>query len=153
MGASSAKASRCDVCVHLLVQRCCRTSVSPPPFLWLRPALLFCFSGRTERVRRADGRSLPITLTSLAGRTPHRGLYGRGRPGVAEFELTRDAHLDDADRDVPTLARHDHRVPETLIAAIAHGTAQQQHQRTLQSKTTAPGEDLPLEPSDLPELW
>ena len=43
----------------------------------------------------AEGVLAKNSLTTVAGQTPYRGLYGREPPGLAEFEPTSETQLDD----------------------------------------------------------
>ena len=58
------------------------------------------------------------SLTTVAGQTPYRALYGRDPPGLAEFEPTSETQLDDTSGGVPGLSLHNHRVREMAIAAM-----------------------------------
>ena len=63
---------------------------------------------RTEAQLKEEGISVPFsviiaecvlaknTLTTVAGQTPYRALYGRDPPGLAEFEPVSETQLDDA---------------------------------------------------------
>ena len=93
------------------------------------------------------------SLTTVAGQTPHRALYGRDPPGLAEFEPTSETQLDDTSGGVAGHSRHHHRVREIAVAAMVQETAQQRIERALQSNTRLAGEQLALEPGDLVDFW
>ena len=75
------------------------------------------------------------SLTTVAGQTPYRALYGRDPIGLAEFEPTSETQLDDMSGGIPGISRHHHRVREVAIAAMIQETAQLRLERALNSKT------------------
>ena len=93
------------------------------------------------------------SLTTVAGQTPYRALYGRDPPGLAEFEPTSETQLDDMSGGVLGLSRHHHRVRELAIAAMVQETAQLRLERALTSKTRVAAEQLDLQPGDLVDFW
>ena len=93
------------------------------------------------------------SLTTVAGKTPYRALYGRDPPGLAEFEPTSETQLDDTSGGVPGLSRHNHRVREMAFAAMIQETAQLRLERALTSKTRVAEEQLELQPGDLVDFW
>ena len=120
---------------------------------------------RTEAQLKEEGISVPFsviiaecvlaknTLTTVAGQTPYRALYGRDPPGLAEFEPVSETQLDDASGGVSGFSRHHHRVRETAIASMVQETALQRIERALDSKTRVAGEQLALEQGDLCLLY
>ena len=93
------------------------------------------------------------SLTTVAGQTPYRALYGRDPPGLAEFEPASETQLDDMSGGVLGLSRHHHRVRELAIAAMVQETAQMRLERALTSKTRVAAEQLELQPGDLVDFW
>ena len=75
------------------------------------------------------------SLTTIAGQSPYRALYGRDPPGLAEFEPTSETHLDDMSGGVRGLSRHHHRVREIAIVALVQETAKMILEQALNSKT------------------
>jgi len=92
-------------------------------------------------------------LTSVAGQTPYKGLYGREPPGLAEFEPVSETQLDDTSGGVAGYSRYHHRVREVAVAAMVQETAQLRIERALQSKTRLSIEQLELEPGQLVDFW
>ena len=72
-------------------------------------------------------------LTTVAGHTPYRALYGREPPGLAEFEPISETQLDDFSAGVAGHSRHHHRVREVAIAAMVQETAHLRIERALDS--------------------
>ena len=73
-------------------------------------------------------------LLTVAGHTPYWALYGRGPPGLAEFEPTSERQLDDASGGVPGHSRHHLRVREIAVGAMIQEAAQLRLERALASK-------------------
>lgn len=73
-------------------------------------------------------------LLKVAGHTPYRALYGRGPPGLAEFEPTSETQLDDTSGGVPGHSRHHLRVREIAVGAMIQEAAQLMLERALASK-------------------
>ena len=101
----------------------------------------------------AEGTLAKSTLTTVAGHTPYRALYGPDPPGLAEFEPVSETQLDDASGGVSGFSRHNHRVRETVVASMVQETAQQRIERALESKTRVAREQLALEQGDLVDFW
>ena len=88
-------------------------------------------------------------LTTVAGQTPYRALYGREPPVLAEFEPVSETQLDDFSAGVAGYSRHHHRVREIAIAAMVQETAQMRIERALDSKARVSMQQLELEPGQL----
>ena len=92
-------------------------------------------------------------LLTVAGHTPYRGLYGRGPPGLAEFEPTSETQLDDASGGVPGYSRHHLRIREIAVGAMIQEAAQLRLERALASKTRLAAEQLELSQGDLVDFY
>ena len=92
-------------------------------------------------------------LTTVAGHTPYRALYGRDPPGLAEFEPQSETVLDDHSGGVAGHSRDHHRVREMALAAMVQESAQMRLERALASKTRLAIEQLELSPADLVDFW
>ena len=120
---------------------------------------------RVESQLRAEGLIVPMevilaesilaknVLTTVAGQTPYRALYGREPPGLTEFEPQSETVLDDHSSGVAGHSRNHHRVREMAIAAMVQESAQLRIERALDSKTRLAVEQLELEPGDLVDFW
>ena len=120
---------------------------------------------RVESQLRAEGLIVPMevilaesilaknVLTTVAGQTPYRALYGREPPGLTEFEPQSETVLDDHSGGVAGHSRNHHRVREMAIAAMVQESAQLRIERALDSKTRLAVEQLELEPGDLVDFW
>ena len=92
-------------------------------------------------------------LTTVGGQTPYQALYGRGPPGLAEFEPQSETVLDDRSGGVAGYSRNRHRVREMALAAMVQESAQMRLDRALASKTRLAVELLELQPGDLVDFW
>ena len=117
-----------------------------------------------EAQLQAEGLNLPTevvvaecilaknVLTTVAGHTPYRALYGCDPPGLAEFEPQSETVLDDHSGGVAGQSRDHHRVREMALAAMVQESAQIRLERALASKTRLAIEQLELAPGDLVDL-
>ena len=120
---------------------------------------------RVESQLLAEGLNVPFevilaecilaknVLTTVAGQTPYRALYGREPPGLAEFEPQSETVLDDHSGGVAGHSRDHHRVREMALAAMVQESAQMRLERALNSKTRLAVEQLELQPGDLVDFW
>ena len=92
-------------------------------------------------------------LLTVAVHTPYRALYGRGPPGLAEFEPTSEPQLDDTSGGFPGYSRHHLRVRETAVGAMVQEAAQLRLERALASKTRLAAEQLELNQGDLVDFY
>ena len=92
-------------------------------------------------------------MTTVAGQTPYRALYGRDPPGLSEFEPTSETQLDDFSAGLAGYSRYHHRVREVAIAAMVQETAQLRIERALDSKSRLAVQQLELEPGQLVDFW
>ena len=92
-------------------------------------------------------------LTTVAGQTPYRALYGRETPGLAEFEPVSETQPDDFSAGMAGSSRHHHRVREIAIAAMVQETAQMRIERAGNSKSRLSMQQLELEPGQLVDFW
>ena len=127
--------------------------------------LLRRFLLRVESQLRSEGLVVPMevivaecilaknVLTTVAGHTPYRALYGREPPGLAEFEPQSETALDDRSGGVAGFSRNHHRVREMALAAMVQESAQMRLERALNSKTRLAVEQLELQPGDLVDFW
>ena len=91
---------------------------------------------RVEAQLREEGINVPLDvilaecflakncLLTVAGHTPYRALYGRGPPGLADFEPTSETQLGDASGGIPGHSRDHLRVREIAIGAMVQEAAQ-----------------------------
>lgn len=120
---------------------------------------------RVESQLHAEGLNVPMevivaecilaknVLTTVAGQTPYRALYGREPPGLTEFEPQSETVLDDRSGGVTGHSRNHHRVREMAPADMVQETAQLRIERALHSKTRLAVEQLEFEPGDLVDFW
>ena len=92
-------------------------------------------------------------MTTVAGQTPYRALYGRDPPGLSEFEPTSETQLDDFSAGLAGYSRYHHRVREVAIAAMVQETAPMRIERALDSKSRLAVQQLELEPGQLVDFW
>ena len=92
-------------------------------------------------------------MTTIAGHSPYRAVYGRGPPMLAESEPTSETQLDGASGGVPGYSRHTMRLREVAMQAMVQASAQQRIERALNSKTRLATEQLQLEQGDLVDFY